>query len=45
VLRGVGSDGFGEFIEPRPDHKMTVSGFDAEFIMPATQVLYERMTQ
>ena len=41
VLGGARSDDSGEFIQRRRDHKMTVSGLDAELVVPATQVLGE----
>jgi hypothetical protein len=42
-LFGAGLDGGGEFVERRRDPKMTVSSLGAEFIVPPTQVLQERM--
>ena len=41
---GARSDRFGEFGEGRSDTEMTVSGLDAQPVVPAAQVLYEGMT-
>jgi len=38
------SDGMDELVERRRDPEMTISGIDAEFVVPATQVLNEGMT-
>ena len=40
---GATSNGFGDLVERRRHPQMTVSGFDAEFVVPATQVLDERI--
>jgi hypothetical protein len=38
---GARSDDSGEFVQRRRDPKMTVSGLDAELVVPTTQVLAE----
>jgi hypothetical protein len=43
VRSGAGSDGCGEFVESCRDQKMMVSSLGAEFVVPTTQVLQERM--
>jgi len=40
---GHGSDCLDEFVERRRKPEMTISGIDAEFVVPAPQVLNEPM--